>query len=683
MSYKKGHKRIVMIQRSLIGLLLAGVFLASCSPSKKANNIFEQGEYQSSIVRLQKILDKEPDNAEANFYMAESYRLSNRIVKAEPYYKKAIDNGMENDSVSLLYAYALKAKGEYSQASQLLEQYITSTDNEFLLKRATDEVQNIQYLDKIREKKSYYRVKNLDKVNTPYAEYSPFYEDGLLYFTSTRATDNKTYKATGTPFSNIYKVPTKGAKVDIAQIKELSDVINNHDINEGSVTFSPDGKTMVFARGNSGKRKGTLDVNLYMSRLRNGKWTEPRMLNINNINAWDSSPSFSRDGKTLYFASNRPGGHGGTDIYSARRSSRGRFSKVKNLGTTINTAGNEMFPYVSDDGHMYFSSDGHPGFGGLDLFYARRSNGQTSIENMGEPVNSIGDDFGLYLFKADRGFFTSNREGGKGDDDIYTFVNEDPDLKIVNYYLRGITMTHDSNDSLQILSNTRVQLLDVHNEVLDETVTSENGEFLFRVYEHEHYVLIGNHEGGKDRYLKTREDFTTFGKSLPQEQLTKLVTNVTLDTTLILEKLEVDKIFVLENIYYDLDKWDIRDDAAIELDKLVQILADNPEIKIELSSHTDIRAPDDYNLKLSERRAKSAVNYMVTQGIDPARLTAKGYGETKLIVKEAETEEEHQVNRRTEFKILEVGEIKGSENEVGENEEGFNEDDFFDDDSGN
>ncbi|MDH5367636.1 MAG: OmpA family protein [Cyclobacteriaceae bacterium] len=660
--------KIKVIFYSLI--LLA---LTSCSASKKAEKIFKKGEFQNAIDKYEAILEKEPNNANANFFIAESFRQSNRIYKAAPYYEKAIKYGVKNDSVGLFYAYALKSSGKYASANNQLENYIASINDEYYLKRANDEIQNISYLDKLREKQNYYRVKNLENVNTSGAEYSPVYEDGYLYFTSSRSDKSKVYKATGTPFSNIYRVPTAGAKVDIEKIEILGEAINNYDINEGSVTFSPDGKTMVFARGNNGKKKGAADVNLFMTRLRNGVWIAPRMLSINKVNYWDSSPAFSSNGKTLYFASNRKGGFGGTDIYSAKMNSRGRFSKVKNLGASINTSGNEMFPYISDDGHMYFASDGHPGFGGLDLFYAKRSNGKTVVENLGEPLNSNADDFGLYLFKADRGFFTSNREEGKGDDDIYTFVNDDPNLKVVNYYLRGITMTHDDNDSLKILPKTKVQLLDINNEILDETITSNNGEFLFRVYEHEHYVLIGEYVGKTERYLKTREDFTTFGKSVPQENLTKLVTNITLDTMLVLEKKEVNKIIVLENIYYDLDKWDIRDDAALELDKLVVMLSDNPEIKIELSAHTDSRAPDNYNLELSQRRAKSAVNYIVSQGIESSRLTAKGYGETKLIIENAETEEEHQVNRRTEFKILEVGDIFKSTGDSS-----FDEDQFFD-----
>lgn len=646
----------------------------SCSVEKKASKTFDRGQFQSTIELYQGVLKKDPNNAEANFYIAESYRQSNRLQEAAPYYKKALDRGMKNDSIHMFYAFALKSNGNYDEAKRALEQHLKVVEEEEYQKRGQEEYDNLNNLEQVRAKKNYFRVKNLDEINSPAAEYAPVYNDGELYFTSSRG-DSKIYKATGTPFTNIYRVKTQGARVDTTTITELDALINNYNINEGAVTFSPDGQTMIFARGNSGKKKGTADVNLYISSNRREGWTEPRMLNINNPGYWDSTPAFSRDGKTLYFASNRPGGYGGTDIYSAKRNSRGRFYKVTNLGPEINTSGNEMFPYISDEGYMYFSSDGHAGFGGLDLLVAKRRNGRTEIENLGEPMNTSADDFGMYLFKADRGFFTSNREGGEGDDDIYTFVNEDPDLKIVNYYLEGVTMTHDDNDKLVILPRVEVKLFDYEGKVLDETVTEDDGKFRFRVYEHERYNLVGEKKGGKDQYLITRAQFTTVGKSIDRDTLKQLVTDVKFDTLLVLEKIEKNKIFVMENIYYDLDKSDIREDAARELDKLVTILEDNPELKIELSSHTDDRADDDYNMKLSQRRAKSAVDYIISQGIASNRLTAKGYGETKLIIPNAKTEEEHQVNRRTEFKILEVGERKQS-TDVDE----FEEDRFFDDD---
>lgn len=646
----------------------------SCSVYKKANKEFSLGRYQNTIDRYSKVLEKDPNDAEANFFVAESYRKSNRFFESAPYYEKAMENGLKNDSIQLHYAFALKSRGQYEEARKELDSYLKTVKDEDLQARASEEFDNLNYLDELRQKKNYFRVKNLSAVNSSAAEYAPIYNDGELYFTSSRG-NNKIYLATGTPFTNILKAQTDGAKVDSTSIKSVSDLINSNNVNEGTLTFSPDGKTMVFARGNSGKRKGTADVNLFQSILRNGEWTEPRMLNINNPGYWDSSPAFSRDGRTLYFASNRPGGYGGVDLYSAQRNARGRYTKVINLGPELNTTGNEMFPYVSDDGYLYFASDGHPGFGGLDLFVAKRTNGKTSVENLGIPINSNADDFGMFLYKADRGFFTSNRDGGEGDDDIYTFLNEDPDLKIINYYLEGVTMTHDNNDSLQILPGVQVSLLDYEGKELDQTVTGEDGKFLFRVYEHEHYNLVGKKQGGKQQYLITRQPFSTVGRSLNRDTLKSLVTEVKFDTIMVLEKLEKNKVFVLENIYYDLDRYEIRDDAALELDKLVTILKDNPEIKIELSSHTDDRQTEQYNLRLSERRAQSAVEYIVSQGVDASRLTARGYGESKLIIPNATTEEQHQVNRRTEFKILEVGNRKLDGDD-------FNEDDYFDEGSG-
>lgn len=499
-------------------------------------------------------------------------------------------------------------------------------------------------------------------INTPASEYAPFHLNDELYFTSSRG-NGKVYEATGTPFTNIYKVASRGAIVDIATLAPLPEGINSENINDGCVTFTPDGKTMVFAKGNSGKRRGSSDVDLYMSRFRNGKWSEPLPLNINDPEAWDSSPAFAPDGRTLYFASNRKSrarnvaGYGGLDIYSAVMDSRGRFSRVRNLGPEINTPGNEMFPYVADDSKLYFASDGHPGFGGLDIFVVKRSGGKTVVENLGEPVNSTGDDFGIFLFRADRGFFTSNREGGKGDDDIYTFVNEDPDLRVVNYYLQGITYTPDSS-GLRVLPNTRVSLLDGEGDLMQDYVTGTDGKFFFRVYEDEDYELVGETDG----YLVKRQSFTTKGKAVDVTKLTQLVTNVTLDTTIVLDKMELNKIFVLENIYYDLDSANIRPDAAVELDKLVQILIDNPEINIELSSHTDSIASVEYNQNLSQRRAQSAVNYLIQRGISPDRLVAKGYGELQPIARNTNPDgtdnpEGRQKNRRTEFKILQINAI--------------------------
>ena len=652
--------------------LIILVLIFSCSPEKKVQKKFRFGKYQSVISYYQDVLAKQPSNGKANYFVAESYRLSNRIKQAEHFYEKAGGAGIDKDSVQLFYSQSLRANGKYAEARRQLEELRTSGADEKMKDRASTELDGLNYLENLAEKKSYYKIKNLESINTPLSEYAPVYLNSELYFTSSRGT-GKIYEATGTPFSDLYKASTKGAVVDVNTITTLPEAINSPVVNEGTITFSPDGKIMVFGKGNSGKRKGTSDVDLYLSRFRSGAWTEPQLININQPEGWESTPAFSPDGRTLYFSSNRKGGYGGLDIYSAQMDSRGRFGKVRNLGSEINTAGDELFPYVSDNGKMYFSSDGQPGYGMLDIFVVNRANGKNKIENLGQPVNSTGDDFGLFLFHPDRGFFTSNREDGKGDDDIYTFVNDDPNLKVANYFLQGITLTPKISDSTrEILPDTKVTLLDGKGDVMQDFITGNDGKFLFRVYENENYTLIGENDG----YLVKRQPYTTIGKSVPLESLKELITNITLDTIIVLERLEKNKIFVLNNIYFELDKSDIRADAGLELDKLVELLNDNPEIKIEMSSHTDSIASHSYNIQLSQRRAESTVAYLIRKGIAAERMVAKGYGEEKPIARNtnldgSDNPDGRQRNRRTEFKILEIGPIQKKV------EDEFDEDKYF------
>ena len=625
-------------------LALIGFFVA-CSPLKKADKSYSLGEYNSAIEMYEKSVD--PNDPDANYNLAEAYRKSNRIGEAAPYYMASLKGGIDEESANYYYALSLKANQKFEEAEKALESYLDKGKDEATVKMAERELSNIKDLSSVKEKVNYFRVKNLEALNTGSAEYSPVYNNGFLYFTSNR-TGGKIYKTTGTPFTDIYKVKTEGAKVDLGTLQLLPETVNHPNINEGSITLSKNGSSVIYAKGNTGKFSGADEVDLYFSRVRNGRWSSPRIINISRHDSWDSSPALSPDGKTLYFASNRPGGFGGIDIYSAKLNRRGRWVDVRNLGSTINTPGNEMFPFVSPDGQLYFASDGHPGLGGLDIFISHREKGTIRVENPGEPINSPRDDFGLYLFNETRGFFTSNRKGGKGDDDIYTFVNNDPNLKIVNYFLAGKTLTPDTlTNDFKPLGNTKVYLLDEDGEVVDEAFTSVDGRFRFRVYSEENYNLLAQ----KENFFTTRKPFSTIDKSLDKSTLTKTVTNVNFTIDLPLDPIILEKAILVENIYYDLDKADIRPDAAIELDKMVVMMKDNPEINIELSSHTDIRADHDYNMDLSQRRAKSAVDYIVSQGVDSKRLTPKGYGETHLIIKDAKTEEQHQVNRRTEFKV--------------------------------
>jgi len=640
---------------TLLCIALTLLVLASCSSEKKALKNFKYGNFEDVISHYQGVLRKEPNNSKANYYIAESYRQSNRIKESEKYYAKANSHEINNDSVLFFLAKAQEANGKYAEAKETLERLRADATEDKIRDRANRELSGLDYLSKLDEKKSYYRIKNLEVLNSIFSEYSPAYLNGELYFTSSRSND-KIYETTGTPYTDLYKATTAGANVDVNTIQPLPESINSPNVNVGTITFSPDGKTMVFAKGNSGRRKGTDDVDLYLSRFRNGEWTEPTQVNINQPLSWESSPAFSADGRTLYFASNRKGGFGGLDIYTAQMDSRGRFSKVKNLGPEVNTSGNEMFPYVAENGKLYISSDGHPGYGMLDIYVVNRANGKTVVENLGQPVNSTADDFGLFLFKPDRGFFTSNREGGKGDDDIYTFINDDPNLRVANYYLQGITYSLKKDSTKEILANTKVSILDSKGDVMQDFTTGNDGKFLFRVFENENYTLLAETDG----YLAKRGQYTTLGKSVPLENLKELITTITLDTLMVLDRLEKGVSYRLNNIYFGFDSAYIRPAAALELNKLYQVLIDNPEINIEMGSHTDSVDNEDYNQKLSQRRADATVSYLIKSGIDPKRLVAKGYGESKPIARNTNRDGTdnptgRQRNRRTEFKILSIG----------------------------
>ncbi|WP_020604049.1 OmpA family protein [Spirosoma spitsbergense] len=638
---------------------------------KKGVRHFDAGEYNLALNQFQKASTGTIDPARLNYYTAESYRLSNRFGEAVPYYQKAIESNTTEPDARFNYAYALKSQGNYAAALEQLQQFVANapkTTAKATLNKAKQEVETLKAIDLIAKNKSLINLKNMGNLNSPGAEFAPVVRGEELIFTASRK--EQTYKNNGQPMLGLYKTklpqnPDETGSAVAAGAPELfSTNVFQGNVNEGTPAFTKDGKTMIFARGNNGKRKGGLDVDLFISRLgENSTWSEPLRLPISDSLAWDGSPAFSGDGKTLYFASNRAGGAGGIDLYRTSIDASGRFSRPVNMGRDINTPGDEMFPYVGPDAKLYFASDGHPGLGKLDVFVATRSGGVTRVENMGQPINSPADDFGLVYTDPTSGYMASNRSGGKGDDDIY-FFQEGPERdttvivqtppasapKTVHYFIAGTVSANETPTTP--LDSAKVRILDdATGQPIAEATTGQPGTFgKYPLQEGKDYTILAERKG----YLTHREPFTMQGKSIPPVFLTKPVTDTTFNVAIVLDKATLNKTFVLDNIYYDLDKYNIRPDAADELDKLVTILKDNPTLKIELGSHTDARASDAYNQKLSQNRAKSAVEYIVSKGIDADRLTYKGYGETQLIVKNAKTEEEHQRNRRTEFKILEL-----------------------------
>lgn len=654
----------------LFSIVVAGV-LSGCSYDarlfKKAKQNFEVGEYEWTIREVKPLAQRYYRAAETNYFVAESYRLSNRIQYATPYYLIAKEKGYDDKNINLNLAYAAKANGKYADARKYLKEFIESKPSRELVVKAEIELDNLPAVEEYSKKPSPVKIQGLVG-NTNQAEFGPIKIGDELILTSSKKP--LIYKNNGLPFLGLYKARLKSPG-EIEKLELFSANLLDANANEGTPAFSKDGNTMVFARGNSGKSKDpSPDVDLYISTKRDGNWSKPERLAISDSIGWDGSPAFSRDGKTLYFSSNRRGGKGGLDLYRAPMDNSGRFGRPINLGSTINTRGNEIFPYVSEDGKLYFSSDGHPSLGGLDLFVASRSGDEIQIEHLGLPINSVGDDFGLFLADSTQGYFSSNRVGGKGDDDIYYFESTGSEDR---WWSNEILISESGEAAKVALYHLRTQIVNARNKPIAKAKVGikRNGEI--------QPVQFSNAEGyldiidlnpadqisfnaSKEKYLTKRSEFLMDGREIPKQLLKKELTDTTFDHKITLGVAEVGEelgaLFDVNPIYYDLDKSNIRPDAAAELDKIVQVLKDNPGVSIELGSHTDARASASYNLKLSQRRADSAVKYIIEHGIEASRIKAKGYGETQLINGCSDgvdcSEEAHQENRRTEFKITDL-----------------------------
>lgn len=652
-------------------LLAIASLVSSCNYDarlfKKAKQNFELGEYEWTIREVKPLAQRYYRAAETNYFVAESYRLSNRIQYATPFYLIAKEKGNLDKNINLNLAYASKANGKYADARKYLKEFIDSKPSRELVVKAEIELENLPAVEEYTKKPSPVKIQGLVG-NTNQAEFGPIKMGDELILTSSKKP--LIYKNNGLPYLGLYKARLKSPG-EIEKLELFSPNLLEANANEGTPAFSKDGNMMVFARGNTGKSKDlSPDVDLYISTKRDGGWSTPERLAISDSIGWDGSPAFSRDGKTLYFASNRRGGKGGLDLYRAPMDNSGRFGRPINLGSTINTRGNEIFPYVSEDGKLYFSSDGHPSLGGLDIFVASRSGDEIQIEHLGVPVNSVGDDFGLFLSDVTQGYFSSNRVGGKGDDDIYYFESTGSEDR---WWSNEITISESVEPAKVALYHLRTQIVNARNKPIANAKVGvkRNGEIQpVQFSDAEGYLEIMDlnpadqisFNASKEKFLTKRSEFLMDGREIPKQLLKKELTDTTFDHKIILSQAEIgDEIgalFEVNPIYYDLDKSNIRPDAAAELDKIVQVLKDNPNISIELGSHTDARASASYNLKLSQRRAESAVRYIIEHGIEAARIKAKGYGETQLINGCSDgvdcSEEAHQENRRTEFKITDL-----------------------------
>jgi peptidoglycan-associated lipoprotein len=445
---------------------------------------------------------------------------------------------------------------------------------------------------------------------------------------------------TGRPYYSLYYAKKENSKWGKAEPLSQAESQKFHHT---SATFSPDGNTMFYTASNVVGKKtinssdGIVNFSVKKATLQNDKWhTDEVILPFTSKDFSTGQPTMSADGTTIYFASDMPGGIGGSDLYMVKYEN-GMWGTPVNLGTTINTAGNEMFPVISGN-TLYYSSDGIVGMGGLDIYKTENQNGTWSPPvNMEYPINSMRDDFGFMpdSMGAATGYFSSNRDDEKGADHIYTFVKKE-----YVFTIDGMAVEKDSDKPL---AGVNVELTNKLTGNKETATTGDDGTFSFKLTPEAEFNIVGT----KDKFFTQTADVSTVDKHASENMLVHLRMEV--------EPVVVEKVYTVPNIYYDYNKADIRSDAAVQLDSVAGVLKMNPNIKIEVMSHTDSRGTDDYNMKLSQKRAEAAVKYLVKKGIDKTRMTAQGYGESKLTNQCTDgvacSEAEHQANRRTEFKV--------------------------------
>lgn len=639
-------------------MLLSHSVLAQTSKFKRAEAFYNAGGYYQAIDLYKSDMDKIKDKVELGntfFKIGNCYRMVGNARQAEAFYQKAILRDCQDPKAYLYFADMLRMNEKYDLAIENYQKYQTLVPGD---KLAEVGIQSCDLAITWRETPSGYEITNMRGLNTRASEFCPSFASAdysLIYFTSSRegTTGGKESAATGENFSDIF-VTERNAQGNWSKPKPLGDAINSQ-FDEGSCSLTSDYNTMFFTRCNVSKRN-KLGCQIYMAKRSEQAWLTAELLKVAPDSMVVAHPAISHDGLTLYFVSNIAGGHGGYDLWKMTRASASdNFGEPVNLGPAINTPGDEMFPYAHPDGTLYFSSNGHPGMGGLDLFKAVQKNGAWQVENMRYPMNSPADDFGI-VFEKDReaGYFSSRRKGGRGADDLYLFY-----LPPIIYNMTG--KISDTKTSEPIAEAT-VKLIGSDGIVVTAQ-TANDGTYRFAMNPNVDYVVLASKKG----YLNNKAKETTRGLAQSKD----FDVNIGLTSTA--------KPIEIPNIFYDYDKWELRPESQAALDMMVEILNDNPTITIELASHTDDRGSLEYNYDLSQKRAQAVVNYFIEKGVEPQRLKAKGYAQTQpkvvddalsaanpflpvgvtlnadfvnSLAEEEQKEAVYQINRRTEFRVL-------------------------------
>ncbi|MDR3286171.1 MAG: OmpA family protein [Prevotellaceae bacterium] len=657
------------IIKSIVITLISIAVLSGCNGGKallrKADKTYASGAYYKAINQYKKAIPKVSpiDQIRANYNLGECYRILNQNNTAEQTYGRLARRGNNIKDILYKFTEVLVKSRKYDEAETNLEAFARQHPEDERIENMRATINFARNHDNTPQKE--YIVENFSIANSISNDFCPIFATDdfeTIFFTSSRQSgkkDRKRHDVTGERTSNIYQTELgkDGKWSKTMKVEDLSTKKNE----EGVCSFNSSYTTLYITK-TQGRYNDLAGSSIYTAnRDNNYNWSEPEIVNVVPDSISVGHPSISPDELTLYFVSDMPGGFGGHDIWKSTRTSKSdTWGQPINLGDKINTKGDEMFPYCRSENEFYFSSTGHVGLGGLDIYKATQAeDGNWNVENMGEPFNSNYDDFGIIFEGAtDNGYFTSNRIGGKGGDDIYRFYVNIP---VIEYYVEGIIRDEKTNTPLvgevKIMGNNGATLI---------RKTEKDGKYRFKLAENTDYLCIAS----ADKHLNQKSRLSTVG----YEDSFTLTDTLSLTPT--------DKPIEIPNIFYEFGKADLNPQSREALDKLVEIMRDNPTISIELAAHTDSRGSDQVNYDLSQRRAQAVVDYMIGEGVKEDRMVAIGYGkyQPKIIDKETvekypflsegrklddkyintfkDDEEKfelcHQLNRRTELIVVGV-----------------------------
>ena len=626
-------KKHIYILASL--LMVSGIALAQKGNLKRAHKLFEMKAY----VEAAEIYETKERSKEVLQNLADSYYYNANMEKAITTYRELFSRNTDSLDTDLRFRYAQALKGtkNYKEADvQLSKYYGENVDTGAFIELNEKTTPHI------------FSLNALDNTNSSSDFGLSFYGDNKVAFASARNNENPTYSWNNLPYLDLYSATlTSDGKLE--NVISFPDEVNTTS-HESNATFSKDGKTMYFNRTNKSRVKTgderIAHVKIFKAEFVDGKWTNVKALPFNSNTYSTEHPTLSKDGKTLYFASDMPGTLGGFDIYKVAVNDDGTFGEPENLGNKINTAQREQFPYISDLDVLYFSSIGHQGYGGLDVFRSNRVNGQfDNPVNLGSSINSSLDDF-AYVVKENnnKGYISSNRMGR---DRLYGFSREENIL--TKYLVEGLVQDKKSK---ALLPNSLVTLFDETGRVLQDSIVGEKADYLFKIEPNKKYIIRGTRKA----YIPQDVEFSTDSEGKISHNIYLSLKSFADAEELVKENEKGDVQVELDKIYFDFDKSNIREDSAITLNVLVDLMKKYPSMEVEVSAHTDARGKDQYNLELSKRRAASTLEYLVSQGIDRSRLRSIGYGEMQPLNNCTKpgvcSKEEYDINRRCEFTIL-------------------------------